>query len=106
MFRIKNPILQLALPNIVSNITVPLVGMVDLALMGHLGSEVHLNAIAIGAGIFSFIYLIFNFLRTSTTGFAAQAYGANDPQEQAYWQLGIMGYGGRRSGKCICSGLF
>lgn len=84
MLRIQNPILKLALPNILSNITVPLVGMVDLALMGHLGSEVHLNAIAIGASIFSFIYLIFNFLRTSTTGFVAQAYGAHNKQEQSY----------------------
>lgn len=84
MLRLKNPILKLAIPNIVSNITVPLVGMVDLALMGHLGSASHLNAIAVGASIFSFIYLIFNFLRTSTTGFTAQAYGANDKEEMCF----------------------
>jgi len=76
----KNPILKLALPNIISNITVPLVGMVDLALMGHLDSEVYLNAIAIGGSIFSFIYLSFGFLRMGTTGFIAQAHGANDQQ--------------------------
>ena len=49
----KNPILRLAIPNILSNITVPLVGIVDLALMGHLSSELHLNAIAIGGKPFA-----------------------------------------------------
>lgn len=71
----NNPILKLALPNILSNISVPLVGMVDLALMGHMDSEIHLNAIAIGGSIFSFIYMSFGFLRMSTTGFVAQAHG-------------------------------
>ena len=61
----KNPILKLAIPNILSNITVPLVGIVDLALMGHMDSELHLNAIAIGGTIFSFIYMGFGFLRIS-----------------------------------------
>lgn len=75
----KNPILKLALPNILSNISVPLVGMVDLALMGHMESEIHLNAIAIGGSIFSFIYMSFGFLRMSTTGFVAQAHGQNNP---------------------------
>lgn len=74
----KNPILKLALPNILSNISVPLVGMVDLALMGHMDSEIHLNAIAIGGSIFSFIYMSFGFLRMSTTGFVAQAHGQNN----------------------------
>lgn len=75
MKQMNNPILKLALPNILSNISVPLVGMVDLALMGHMDSEIHLNAIAIGGSIFSFIYMSFAFLRMSTTGFVAQAHG-------------------------------
>lgn len=74
----KNPILRLALPNILSNITVPLVGIVDLALMGHMESELHLNSIAIGGTIFSFIYMSFGFLRMGTTGFIAQAHGSKD----------------------------
>ncbi len=74
----KNPILKLAIPNILSNITVPLVGIVDLALMGHMESEIHLNAIAIGGTIFSFIYMSFGFLRMGTTGFIAQAHGRKD----------------------------
>jgi len=77
----RNPILRLAIPNILSNITVPLVGMVDLALMGHMDSEIHLNAIAIGGTIFSFIYMSFGFLRMGTTGFIAQAHGSNDGQK-------------------------
>lgn len=82
--KIKNPILKLALPNILSNISVPLVGMVDLALMGHMESEVHLNAIAIGGTIFSFIYLSFGFLRMGTTGFVAQAHGAKNDLESIH----------------------
>jgi len=80
--KIRNPILNLALPNILSNITVPLVGMVDLALMGHMDSELHLNAIAIGGSIFSFVYMSFGFLRMSTTGFVAQAHGRKNSVEE------------------------
>ena len=68
-------ILQLALPNIITNITVPLLGMVDTAIVGHL-SENHIGAIAIGTQIFNLIYWNFGFLRMGTSGFAAQAYGA------------------------------
>ncbi|MBN2236485.1 MAG: MATE family efflux transporter [Bacteroidales bacterium] len=77
----RKEILKLALPNILSNISVPLLGLVDLALMGHLDSEIHLNAIAIGGVIFSFIYLSFGFLRMGTTGFTAQAYGQGNEEE-------------------------
>lgn len=77
----RKEILRLAIPNILSNISVPLLGIVDLALMGHLESEVHINAIAIGGVIFSFIYMSFGFLRMGTTGFTAQAYGKKDEKE-------------------------
>ena len=73
-------ILGLALPNIVTNITVPLLGMVDMAIVGHLGAA-HLGAIAIGAQIFNLIYWNFGFLRMGTSGFTAQAYGAKDMNE-------------------------
>ena len=73
-------ILGLALPNIVTNITVPLLGMVDMAIVGHL-SAAHLGAIAIGTQIFNLIYWNFGFLRMGTSGFTAQAYGANDMNE-------------------------
>ncbi len=74
-------ILNLAIPNIVSNITVPLLGMVDLAIMGHLDDAKYLGAISLGSMIFNFIYISFNFLRMGTSGFTAQAYGKNDGSE-------------------------
>lgn len=74
-------ILKLALPNIVSNITVPLLGLIDLALMGHLGSDVYIGAISLGGVIFNFIYWSFGFLRMSTSGFTAQAFGENNRAE-------------------------
>lgn len=68
-------ILGLALPNIITNITVPLLGMVDMAIVGHLSSS-HIGAITIGSSIFNLIYWNFGFLRMGTSGFTAQAYGA------------------------------
>ena len=68
-------ILGLALPNIVTNITVPLLGMVDMAIVGHLSSD-HIGAIAIGTQIFNLIYWNFGFLRMGTSGLTAQAFGA------------------------------
>ncbi len=70
-------ILRLAIPNIISNITVPLLGIIDLAVLGHLDSEIYIGAIALGGMIFNFIYWSFGFLRMGTTGFVAQAYGQN-----------------------------
>lgn len=74
-------ILKLAIPNVISNITIPLLGLVDLALMGHLNSEVYIGAIALGGIIFNFIYWGFSFLRMSTSGFTAQAYGEKNSAE-------------------------
>lgn len=71
-------ILRLAVPNIVSNITVPLLGMVDLAIVGHLGGKHLLAAVAIGVAMFNLLYWNFGFLRMGTSGFTAQAYGRRD----------------------------
>lgn len=71
-------ILSLAIPNIISNITVPLLSIVDLALMGHLDSEVYIGAISLGGVLFNFIYWAFNFLRMGTSGLTGQAYGAQN----------------------------
>ncbi|MFO8054147.1 MAG: MATE family efflux transporter [Bacteroidales bacterium] len=79
--RTDRQILDLALPNIVSNITVPLLGMADLALMGHLASKEHIGAIALGTTIFNMLYMVFVFLRMGTSGFTAQAYGAKQNTE-------------------------
>ncbi len=69
---------RIAAPLILSNITVPLLGMVDTAVMGHLPDARFLGAVAIGATIFSFLFIGFNFLRMGTTGVIAQAHGAED----------------------------
>ena len=63
---------------ILSNVSVPLLGLVDTGVVGHLDSEVYIGAVAIGGTIFSFLYMGMNFLRMGTTGIAAQRYGAQD----------------------------
>lgn len=75
-------ILRLAIPNILSNLSVPLLGIVDTALMGRMESEIYIGAVAIGSVILSFIYWGFGFLRMGTTGLTAQAYGQADPEAQ------------------------
>lgn len=70
---------RLALPMIFSNITVPLLGLVDTAVIGHLESPVYLGGVAIGATATSFLFMLLLFLRMSTTGLTAQAFGARDP---------------------------
>jgi len=74
-------ILDLAIPNIISNISIPLLGIVDMALMGHLGSDAYIGAIALGSLIFNFIYWGLGFLRMGTSGFTAQAWGRRDLPE-------------------------
>ena len=68
---LNKQILKLAIPNIISNLTVPLLGIVDLAILGHLESEVYIGAIALGGLIFNFVYWGFNFLRMGTAGMTA-----------------------------------
>jgi len=69
---------QLALPMILSNITVPLLGVVDTAVIGHLDSPVYLGGVAVGTTVTSFLFMLLLFLRMSTTGLTAQAFGAGD----------------------------
>jgi len=69
---------RIAAPMILSNISVPLLGMVDTGVTGHLESPVYLGAVAIGATVFGFLYMGMNFLRMGTTGITAQRYGAKD----------------------------
>ncbi len=71
-------VIGLAWPFILANAAVPLLGLVDTAVIGNLGSAQDLGAIAFGALIFSFVYWGFGFLRMGTTGFVAQAAGASD----------------------------
>ena len=74
-------VIGLAWPFILANAAVPLLGLVDTAVIGNLGSAQELGAIAFGALIFSFAYWGFGFLRMGTTGFVAQAAGASDHPE-------------------------
>lgn len=71
-------ILRLALPAIASNITVPLLGICDTAVTGHLGSELYLAAVAAGGTIFNVILWLCGFLRMGTTGLTAEAFGAEN----------------------------
>ncbi len=76
-------ILWLAIPSIVSNITVPLLGLVDVTIMGHIGDARFIGAIAVGSMIFNVMYWLFGFLRMGTSGLTAQAYGREDRAEMA-----------------------
>jgi MATE family multidrug resistance protein len=76
-------VLALALPIILSNISEPLLGTVDTAVVGQLPSPIHIGAVAIGATLFSFLFWGFGFLRMGTTGITAQAAGAGDPHDLA-----------------------
>ncbi|MBQ0073035.1 MAG: MATE family efflux transporter [Prevotella sp.] len=74
-------ILHIALPSIVSNITVPLLGLIDVAITGHMGSAAYVGAIAVGGMLFNIIYWLFVFLRMGTSGMTSQAFGARDFKE-------------------------
>lgn len=68
-------ILRLAVPSIISNITVPLLGLVDVAITGHMGDAQYMAAIAVGSMVFNLIYWLFSFLRFGTGGLTAQEFG-------------------------------
>ena len=75
-------ILHLAIPSIVSNITVPLLGLVDVTIMGHLGATAYIGAIAVGGLLFNILYWNFGFLRMGTSGLTSQAYGRKDKEAE------------------------
>lgn len=78
MKQINRDILRLSVPAIVSNVTVPLLGLCDTAISGHLGSEIYLAAIAVGSVMLNVVFWLFGFLRMGTTGLTATAYGGRD----------------------------
>lgn len=86
-------ILQIALPSIISNITVPLLGLIDITIVGHLGSATYIGAIAVGGMFFNIIYWIFGFLRMGTSGMTSQAYGRHDLDEVTRLLLRSVGVG-------------
>lgn len=92
-------ILRLAIPNILTNLTVPLLGMVDMHLMGYQDSAVFMGAVALGGVIFNFVYWGFAFLRMSLSGMAAQAYGRESTNEMAMLMF-------RGLFLALCAGVF
>jgi MATE family multidrug resistance protein len=89
--------LNIAVPVVLGNITVPLLGLVDTGVVGQMGLATPIGAVGIGAVILTGLYWIFGFLRMGTTGFAAQAIGAGDGAENAsilIRALGIAAMGG------------
>lgn len=74
----NSEILKIAIPSIVSNITVPLLGLIDVMIVGHMGNAAYIGAIAIGSMIFNVICWVFGFLRMGTSGMVSQAYGRGD----------------------------
>lgn len=76
-------ILRLAIPSILANITIPLVGLVDTAIVGHISDAHAIGGIAIGTMLFDLLYWNFGFLRVGTSGMTAQAYGRNDREQCA-----------------------
>ena len=76
-------ILRLAIPSILANITIPLVGVVDTIIVGHISDAHAIGGIAIGTMLFDLLYWNFGFLRVGTSGMTAQAYGRGDTQQCA-----------------------
>jgi MATE family multidrug resistance protein len=80
---INKEIFRIAIPNIIANISIPLLGIVDTALMGRMEDSAYIGAIALGGIIFNILYWGFGFLRPGTTGLTAQALGRDDKRETA-----------------------
>jgi MATE family multidrug resistance protein len=74
-------VLAIAIPIVISNISTPLLGFADTAVMGRMGDPKYIGAVALGALIFTMVYWTFGFLRMGTTGLTAQAEGADDGEE-------------------------
>ncbi|TXY10804.1 MATE family efflux transporter DinF [Vibrio mimicus] len=78
---VHRQVLTLALPMVLSNVTVPLLGLVDAAVIGHLEHAWYLGGVALGSTMISVTFWLLGFLRMSTTGLTAQAHGAQNPQQ-------------------------
>lgn len=85
-------------PVVLANVTTPLVGAVDTAVMGRLPDPAFIGAVAVGAAIFNSVYWMFGFLRMGTTGLAAQSFGARDAEE-------MVAVAVRGVGVAVCLGV-
>ncbi len=90
---LNKEILRLSLPAIVSNLTVPLLGLCDTAISGHLGDVTYLGAIAVGSMMTNPVFWLFGFLRMGTSGLTAQSFGANEHEasRRLLWQSLLLG---------------
>ena len=90
---LNREILRIALPAIATNVTTPLLGLVDIAIVGHFGSSNYLGAIAVGSSVFNMIYWLLNFLRMGSSGLTAQAVGREDIKERdiIFWRAFLTG---------------
>ena len=79
---IDREILSFAIPSIITNITTPLLAMMDVAIVGHMGHPAYIAAISVGGTVFNMIYWLFGFLRMGTSGLSAQAHGKADSLEE------------------------
>ena len=79
--QLNKEILRLAIPNIIANLSVPILSLTDIALLGHLESEVYLAALSLSTAVFNVVFWMFSFIRMSATGFTAQAYGSQDKSQ-------------------------
>lgn len=93
MTPINRKILHIAVPAIVSNITVPLLGLVDVSIVGHLGDTAYIGAIAVGGMIFNVMYWLFGFLRMGTSGMTSQTYGRRELPELVRLLVRSLGVG-------------
>ena len=97
---------RIAVPVVLSNATVPLLGAVDTAVIGQLGQAAPLGAVGMGAVILATLYWAFGFLRMSTSGLAAQAEGAGDlPERSAVLLRGLLVAGVAGLGLILLQGL-
>ena len=78
---LNRQILALAIPAIIANITTPLLSLVDIAIVGRLGSPAYVGAVAVGGTLFSMLYWIFSFLRFGTSGLTAQSLGEGNDEK-------------------------
>ena len=74
-------VFSLAFPMVISNITIPLLGLVDAAVIGHLDAAWYLGGVAMGSTLITLMLFMLGFLRMATTGLTAQAWGADDPKQ-------------------------
>ena len=84
---VNRDILRLAVPSILANITIPLVGIVDTAIVGHLSDAAAIGGIAIGTMLFDLLYWNFGFLRVGTSGLTAQAYGQGTKGQRTKYEV-------------------